>query len=212
MSQQPKFKLKDGHQVELVNFPNDDNQYYEFQDANMAPCHRMYSAMQYYNELKMRCDREFLIAHCEAVNACLNGQGEKKGVVDLVKVAQLTTQLQERVSFILEPETIYKYASVVIFDESEDPYDYNMKYNIEVKIPRWKKAGLSSFFLSEPVKRLFPALNLSEEDLDTYLKVEKEIDKAQLESIFTTLSKGGQTENLSSIAESLKQRILALEK
>lgn len=206
-----KFTLKEGHQVLEVSFPNDDTKYFEFLDANMAPCHRMYYAMQYYNELKCKVDRDYLLAHNQAVKDCINGKNEKnKGVVDLVQVAKLISQMDERLEWILEPESILKYASVIIFDENENPYDYDMKYNMDVKIPRWKKLGLSSFFLSQPVKRLFPALDLSAEDLDTYLKTQMEIQKAHLENISTTLSKDNPTANSLNIAESLKQRIAQL--
>lgn len=206
-----KFTLKEGHQVLEVSFPGDDTKYYEFNDANMAPCHRMYFAMQYYNELKCKVDREYLLAHNQAIKDCINGKNDKnKGVVDLVQVASLIAQMDERLEWILEPESIYKYASVIIFDESENPYDYDMKYNMEVKIPRWKALGLSSFFLSQPVKRLFPALDLSAEDLDTYLKTQAKVNKAQLENIFTTLSKDNLTGSSLSTVESLKQRIAQL--
>lgn len=206
-----KFKLHAGHQVQLVKFEGDDTQYYEFVDANMAPCHRMYAANQYYTELKQRIDRDYLIAHFNAILDCVNGKSEKnKGSVDIASIASLTTQALERTSWILEPESILKYASVVIFDESENPYDYDMKYNQEHKIRKWKEMGLTSFFLSEPVKRLFPALNISAEDLDTYLKTQTEVHRAQLESIFTTLSKDNLTADSSNIVESLRQRIQAL--
>ncbi len=213
MKPKHKFKLIDGHQVQEVSFKGDDTKYYEFLDANMAPCHRMYAAMQYYNELKQRCDREYLIAHFNAVLDCINGKSEKnKGAIDIVSISNLTTQALERVEWILEPESVLKYASVIIFDENENPYDYDMKYNMEAKIKKWREMGLSSFFLSQPVKRLFPALNISKEDLDIYLKTQSQVNAIHLKDIFTTLSNDKQTGSLLSIAESLKQRIQASEK
>jgi len=208
-----KHKLIEGHQVQEVIFDGDDTKYYEFLDANNAPCHRMYFAMQYYNELKCRVDREYLLAHNQAIKDCINGKSAtNKGVVDLVQIAKLISQMDERLEWILEPESILKYASVIIFDENENPYDYDMKYNMEVKIPRWKAMGLSSFFLSQPLKRLFPALNLSKEDLDTYMKTVREVSKVHLQDIFTTLSKDNLTKNSSNILESLKQKIQAFER
>ncbi len=208
-----KFKLIEGHQVQEVKFEHDETKYYEFLDSNNAPCHRMYFAMQYYNELRCKVDREYLLAHNQAIKDCINGKNDKnKGVVDLVQVAKLITQMDERLEWILEPESILKYASVIIFDENENPYDYDMKYNMEVKIPRWKKLGLSSFFLSMPIKKLFPTLNISKEDLDIYLQTQMEVHKAHLQEIFTTLSKDNPTTNSSNIVELLKQRIQQLEK
>ncbi len=179
-----KYLLKEGHKVQEV-FTLNGIKYFEFVDSNMAPCHRMFTAMSYYNELKMRCDRDYLIAHCQAVRDILSG---KSGGVDLVQLGKLTLQLQERLEFIIEPETVFKYASVVIFDETEDPYAYDFKYNMEVKIPSWKKQDWAGFFLSMPVKKLFPLLNLSQEDLSRYLIAEKEISKAHYQAILEVLS------------------------
>lgn len=187
-----KFVLREGHQVQEV-FEIDGVKYYEFVDSNMAPCNRMFTAMAYYNELQMRCDKDYLTAHCQAVRDILNpkdGEG-----LNLLQLSKLTLQLQERLEWIIEPETVYNYASVVIFDESESPYEYDMKYNREVKIPIWKKEDKANFFLRLPVKRLFPALDISHSDLQEYLKIQAKMDKAHLVDIFTTLSKGSQTKD-----------------
>lgn len=208
-----KFTLKLGHQVKEVTFEGDETKYFEFVDENSIPCHRMYAAMQYYNELKCRVDRDYLLAHNQALKDCINGKSEtNKGAVDIVQISKLITQMDERLELILEPESILKYASVMFFDESENPYDYDMKYNQTVKIKRWEDLGLSSFFLSMPMKRLFPSLELSETDLDIYLKVQKEVNLIHLQDIFTTLSKDNLTKSSSNIVESLKQRIAQLTK
>jgi hypothetical protein len=207
-----KFVLKQGHQVKEVVFEGIDTKYYEFVDENAIPCHRMYAAMQYYNELKNRVDRDYLLAHNQAIKDCINGKSESNpGTVDIIQISKLITQMDERLQWILEPESILKYASVMFFDDSENPYDYDMKYNQEVKIKKWKEAGLSSFFLSMPMKRLFPSLELSESDLDTYLKVQEKVNLVHLQDIFTTLSKERLTASSSNIVESLKQKIQALQ-
>lgn len=205
---EPKFILKDGHQLKEVEITG--QKYYEFVDANMAPCHRMFAAMTYYNELKMRCDRDYLMAHSQAIMDCINGQSEgSKGVVDLVRIGNLALQLKERADWIIEPEAVYKYASVIFIDESENPYDYDMKYNQEVKIARWKKLNVSSFFLSMPVKQLFPHLDLSEEDLEMYLTMVTGVNKVHLQDIITLTSKQHKMQGSSGIAE-LQKRLEAL--
>lgn len=207
-----KFVLKQNHQVKEVTFEGDETKYFEFVDENSIPCHRMYAAMQYYNELKCRVDRDYLLAHNQALKDCINGKSDtNKGAVDIVQMSKLIIQMDERLEWILEPESILKYASVMFFDDSENPYDYDMKYNQTVKIPRWKKAGLSSFFLSMPMQRLFPSLELSETDLDIYLKVQEKVNLVHLQDIFTTLSKDNLTKSSSNIVESLKQKIQVLQ-
>ncbi len=208
---EPKFILKDGHQLKEVEILG--HTYYEFTDSNMAPCHRMFAGMTYYNELKMRCDRDYLMAHSQALIDCINGQSESsKGFCDITQISKLALQLKERADWIIEPESVYKYASVIFMDECENPYDYDMKYNNEIKIPRWKQQKASSFFLSKPVSRLFPPLDLSDNDLAEYLKVQKVIDQAHLQDIFTMLSSNSKTKGLSGIVELQKRLEVPLQK
>ena len=195
----PKFKLLDGHRAKEA-FVLDGIQYWEFADSNMAPCARMFAAMDFYSEFNMRCSREYLIAHTQAVEEQLNGA---KGVIDFMKVAQLHLQLKERLEWIFEPDTAYKYASVIFWDENEDPYSYDFKYGRE-KIERWKKKEPSSFFLSMPVKRLFPLSDISNNDLQDYLKVQMKVSDQHLENIFTILSKNNATKEWYNILMSQK--------
>lgn len=192
-------KLLDGHTL-IPAFNLGGIQYYEFSDTNMAPSSRMFSALDFYNEFNMRCTREFLVATMKAIRTNLNG---KNGMVDFVEVAKLVLQVEERLEFIHEPETAYKYASVVFIDETEDPYNYDFKYNQD-KIARWKKETPESFFLSMPVKKLFPLLNLSKEDLATYLKTQGKISQKHLENLSTILSKDPRMKDLLTSLGSLK--------
>lgn len=197
-----KYVLKDGHQLKEIFIGPD--KYYEFADSNMAPCYRFFSAMEYYNELTMRCDKDYLKAFC---NAILDTYKVKPGeAIDIGKIPQLALQTLERLELIMEPESVYKYASVVIFDESEDPYAYDFKYNKEVKIPRWKALGIPGFFLSTPVKKLFPHLDLSAKDLEAYLKIVTEIGRVHLENIFTMLSSAHSTKGWYKSLELLRQK------
>lgn len=185
---QHKFKLIDGHQMKF-EFELDGVKYWSFSDAKMAPCHRMFAAMDFYNEFQMRCTRDYLIGHCEAVRNKLQGQS---GVIDIIAVSQLYTQMKERLEWIFEPESAYKYASVIFIDENESPYSYDHKYN-QGKIALWKKHKPADFFLSMPVSKLFPPLTISNDDFQSYLKVLKTMDKAHLETIFIMLSNGQKT-------------------
>jgi len=57
------------------------------------------------------------------------------------------------------------------------------------KIERWKKdESVNDFFLHEPIQRLMPFLNVSDMSLQQYSALQQQIDKAQLENIYTSLS------------------------
>jgi hypothetical protein len=157
--------------------------YYEFEDANNLTSGRGFAAVNYYKELSMGCTREFLLAHTEAIDKIV--RDAKK--IDVIEIAKLNLQLKERLTMVIDSLTPYKVASVIYFDESEDPYSYDYSYGMK-KIERWKKENVSSFFLQTPVRNLIPSSLLSEESLESYMKVAKELDKTQYQNILDVIS------------------------
>jgi hypothetical protein len=178
----PKFDLKYEHRV-VPAFSCGGVQYWMFEDSNNILSGRGFAAVNFYKELSMSCTREFLIGHTEAVRLILRNNKE----IDLPGLDKLNTQLKERLEMIIDDLTPYKVASVIYFDETESPYSFDYDYAFK-KIALWKKEKVEDFFLQTPVKNLIPSTLWSVESLENYLKVEKEIDKEHLESIFTILS------------------------
>lgn len=173
-----QLQLKAEHKV-VFAFEADGVKYYEFDDANSIPCDRAFCALAFYEEMQMRCTREFLKAHCQATEDAINN----KNGISITNLAKLNQQLKERLELIFEPELIYKLASVVYFDESESPYSYDFKYGLQ-KIQAWKKGNIGDFFLSQPIRKLMPQTDLSKADLETSSKIVKLLTKQQLENIF----------------------------
>ena len=132
----PKWDVKEQHQI-VEAFKWDGVQYYQFKDINALMSGRAFTAIDFYNELSMRCTREFLTAHTTAVDNMLNSKE-----INLTDLAVLNKQLKERLEMILIPDQVLKVASVVYFDETESPYSYDYKYNHE-KIKAWKADELS---------------------------------------------------------------------
>jgi hypothetical protein len=174
---EPKFEVDEKHKV-VPAFEMDGVQYYQFADINNMMTGRAFVAMDYYNELSMRCTREYLVEHCDAMEKVLSGDS-----INVINIAQLHTQLKERLEMILQPDIVYKIASVVYFDESEQPYTYDFKYN-QKKIEQWKSKGMD-FFLQIPLNELIPSLDLSEVDLKNYMIVADKVNRKHLENIST---------------------------
>ena len=81
---------------------------------------------------------------------------------------KLNAQLGERLTFPFEPEIGLKLASVVYFDDTENPYEYDAKYATE-KINKWRAgAGVRDFFTREPLTELIPFLKSYEGDIKVY--------------------------------------------
>lgn len=157
--------------------------YFELEDPNNLNQGRGFAALNYYKELSMSCTRSFLVAHSTTVDAII--RNPKK--IDIIEIAKLNLQLKERTEMIIDSLTPYKVASVIFFDETESPYDFDYNYAM-TKIERWKKEPVESFFLQTPLESLIPSTLLSEENLKSYMKVAREIDKEHYQTILDATS------------------------
>ena len=176
---QPTWNVKNEHQI-IKAFMLDGEQYYQFRDINATMSGRAFACLDYYNELSMKVDKEYLEKHCEAVEALLSDP--KK--INVGELYNLNKQIKERLTMILVPEQVYKLASVVYFDGKEAPYDYDFNYNQE-KIKKFKNMDLDAFFFKTQLKDLIPSLTLSAADLKTYWTVAEQVDQKHLEKLST---------------------------
>lgn len=161
--------------------------YYQFKDISKVKCQRALVVNDWYNELAMRCSRDYLLAHVEAESKILNNPKE----INIGTLAQLNQQLKERLDMIYETDIIYKIASVVFFTKDENPYEYDDVQGAEkVKLfkAEVKKKDGWKFFYERLFKGLIGSTNLSEADLKTYMEVGSQITKKHLETISTILS------------------------
>ena len=88
-------------------------------------------------------------------------------------------EIHDRLEWICEPDTMYKLASVVYLREDEDELTYNESL-CQSKVARWKEGGNTSlsFFTAAPMKKFLPYLNLSDQDLLSYLQTAEKKAKA----------------------------------
>jgi len=100
---------------------------------------------------------------------------------------KLNNQLSERLEFIYDTDLVYKLASVVYFDEKENPEDYDWTYN-QKKIDKWKKdKSINDFFLTMPIADLVPFLKDFNMNFDSYSQVQMEQTTQHLAGICTNL-------------------------
>ena len=196
----PEFHIKPEHRT-VEAFTSNGITYYCFDDNLQLPHDRFFSAMQFYEELKMKCSRDYLLAHVQAVDDAINNKN-----IQLTKIIQANNNLRERLEFIFEPDIAYKLASVVFFDHTENPYEYDFKYGLE-KIERWKKEKVSDFFLQMPIRKLIGLGGLSEADLEHYTQVGRQMTKAHISALSSTLSEESKKKEFYKTLESLKAKI-----
>jgi hypothetical protein len=160
--------------------------YFQFDDTHNIPYERGLTCILFYRELSMNCDYSFLNAHCQAVNNLLD-PNQNKGTINLYKIKGLNDQLLQRLKLPKDPELVYKLASVVFFDETENPAVYEYDHNAK-KIEFWKQEGKQDFFLQKPLQELIPFVQQYEENAETYLGMMGKITTAHSEAILSHLS------------------------
>lgn len=167
-------------------FKLNGKRYFMYEDSTKMPSGRGLCALTIYEEFNMRCTREYLLAHVRATEVILNSNPIK-----LTAIAQINSNLKERLNLALFPEHVYKLASVIFFDESESPYNYDYQYNNK-KIEEWKTSGGTlDFFLKTPLKDLIPFSGLQEQNADNYFQVAEAINNLHHSDLQEVLSKAG---------------------
>lgn len=155
-------------------FEVDGIMYYQFDDAFQVPVGRMLSALMFYSEMEMRCDKKYLEDHTAAMEKILSDRTK----IDLAQILKLNMNLKERLTLMPLPDHIYKLASVIYFDDKESKFKYDFDYNMK-KIERWKKNGNPTldFFLSRLGEVLIPSLKSVAANSQTYFNITEKLDE-----------------------------------
>lgn len=165
-----KREQKNKYRIEYA-FTCGGTKYYRFADITNLPYERGLMALVAYNEVEMRCSREFLVKYQGAVDKLLHDQR-----IDIFKIQQLNEILKQRLQLPTDVDLLYKLASICFFDKSENPAVYEPAY-AEKKIAKWRKdKGVRDFFMQTPLLELMPFLGSVDTDLDTFSALQAEID------------------------------------
>ena len=159
-------------------------QYFRFSDTANQPFERGLWSLAFYEEVRCRIDRDYLLEHTKAITDIL-----REKTIDVFKINMLNEQMKERLELAMDVDLMYKLASVVFFDKNENPVLYDFAYN-QKKIEFWKKhIGVHSFFLQKPLQELMPFLQTCNIDLETYSELNSQINEIHLERIRACQSK-----------------------
>lgn len=200
-------KITPEHRV-VYSFTCGDVDYYKFDDSMSVPCGRSFHALSYYEELQMRCTREHLQGVMNAIMDIL-----KSKEINIFEIYKMCESTLERLNYIFEPSIVKKLASVIYFDETENPYSYDFKYAVE-KMDLWDNEPIVikgsdeswqpgiDFFLSKPIKSLIPSTSISKKDLAAYLKTMQTITSDQLKEVISNLSEKHQNSDFYNIIKS----------
>lgn len=182
----PKDFFPDAKHIIVYAFTINERHYFRFDDPLNTPYDRALKCLVYYKELDMNCDRAFIKAHTQAFDNAL--KQPSINIDTLLELKRLNDQLKQRLELPKEPDLMYKLASVVFFDQNENPTVYEFKYG-ENKIKAWKKnTTLTDFFLSKPLRELIPYLEHAGENLEQFSQMTEKANHQHLETLLPLLS------------------------
>lgn len=125
----------------------------------------------FIKQVELNMTKKILMGYIDKIEKNISGE---TGAVNLTKCFEALQAMKARVVLTFEIETVYSYASVVYFSDSENLYDYDKKLN-EDKIASWREANSVDFFYMRPMGELFGLRSISKEDLEAYIKVIQEV-------------------------------------
>lgn len=162
-------------------------EYMEVDSIYNLPYQRGMAAVKVYEEMKMKCDYEYLKAHAQAIDNLFKKDTGFR-TTEILNVKKLNDQLLERLNIAVDTDLVYKLASVVYFDKTESPFAFDAEY-AKKKIVFWKKhKSAEDFFLQQPLQKLIPFLRSPEINLQTYSEAMEALNKVHWEEVSLLLS------------------------
>lgn len=163
-------KQKEQYRIEYA-FTSGGRKYYCYEDITNLPLQRGRAALSCFNEIEMRCSREFLLKYTEAMDEVLHAQK-----IDIFKINSLNSMLKDRLNLTADLDLCYRLAAIVYFDDTEKPEVYEPEYAAK-KIERWRKdMKVADFFMQKPLKELMPFLKNAVGDFDAYFLLNQELN------------------------------------
>lgn len=145
--------------------------YYCFKADSEVRYGRYIVLQAFLQEYHLRVDLDTLRGNIKKIKGWLNPPVNKDGgTLQLGKALELLEIMEQRANIAFEPDTVYRLASVLYFDESEVLSGYDKKYN-EEKIERWKETEVVDFFFHKLFRESTRLTVTSKEDLLNYLRL-----------------------------------------
>lgn len=155
-------------------FEIEGKEFYSFKNLLDMPAPRYQRIQEFMREAEMRITSESLSDFIGLVKDALNKGKITDAVIFLNSVENLTSQF-------IETDTFYRLFTCLFFDLEEDITDYDFDYN-EYKIKLFKSQPANSFFFQKPMRMYLPQVDISEQDLEVFLK-QTDIHKQFLQKI-----------------------------
>lgn len=151
--------------------------YYCFKQDTEMKYGRYIVLQAFLQEYHLRVDLPTLKANIAKIKGWLNPPITKDGgTLQLGKALELLEIMEQRANIAFEPDTVFRLASCLYFDDKEILSEYDKKHN-EEKIAQWKKLGAVDFFFHKLFQDATRLTITSKTDLTNYLRLVPELLK-----------------------------------
>lgn len=151
------------------NFEANGIKYYSFKTDTDMRYGRYVILQTFLQEYLLRTDLDTLKSNIKSLKKFLNPTvKDGKGQLELGRALELLEIMEQQANIAFEPETVYRLASCIYFDDNEIISSYDKEHN-ETKIARWKEANTVDFFFDKLFQELTNLRVTSKDDLLNYL-------------------------------------------
>lgn len=155
-------------------------QYWCFKHDTRIPMGRYMFIQNFLQEVLYRMTVDRLKAYIDKIRSQIDGSSVNKEGTPSINIGNAIVfldQMKNLTELAFEPETVYRLASVIYFDETEDVTRWDPEHN-KKKIAAWKEDGTLDFFYGRPFIELTGLKGISETDLrDCFDKFQKLTDE-----------------------------------
>jgi hypothetical protein len=157
-------------QIEFA-FTSGGINYFRFSSEVNVPFQRAIAARDIFTEELWQINPDFLRGWNNGLINLLMDK-KKKDEKKLYEIGILASRLKEQMEMSMSMTRQLKLATVVYFDEHENPLDYQYPYN-KLKLEHWMKHNdVEGFFLKLPEYAFLPSLTEYSTNFPTYLQAE----------------------------------------
>jgi hypothetical protein len=194
-------------QIEFA-FTSGGINYFKFTTEVNVPFQRAIAARDIFTEELWQINPDFLRGWNNGLINLITDR-KKKDEKKLYEIGILASRLKEQLDISMSMVRQLKLATVIYFDEEENPLDYQHPYN-KAKIDHWMKHNdVQGFFLKLPEYAYLPSLAELSLNFPTYLQAETLENLNNLKHIITLQSLDSTDSDLMS---SLQSQVEILEK
>ncbi len=156
------------------SFKSGGIQYYTFKKDTTIRYGRYLILQAFLQEVNFRMSTETLKTYIVKISEHLNGS---KGTINIGNALELLGHMKNLTELAFEPDTVYRLASCLFFDEHEDLRTWDKGHN-EKKIRAWREEGTHDFFYDKLFQELTGLSDISETAITDYLDKVAELKKS----------------------------------